>query len=230
MARDSIFSFRDEARLAAWHRQAQTRKDQGRGEGPCVTISREFGCQAFPLARELANCLGDTWSVIDREMLEEVARISGFTVEQIEKTRDTPALLKAIFAMFLDSSRAEETELSTHLRQVICKFADAGNCIIVGGGGVFTTQGMKNMFHLRLVAPLEFRISKIMQTHSQDRLQATDFVSQHQKQRENFESRLTGRRLDDPLLYHLVLNNGMLTPEQMAAIAVQGLAQLGLAD
>ena len=230
MARDSIFTFRDEARLAAWHRQAQARKEQGRGEGPCVTISREFGCQAYPLASELAGRLGDSWSVIDREMLDEVARISGFTVEQIEKARDTPALLKAIFAMFLDSSRAEETELSTHLRQAICKFAAAGNCIIVGGGAVFTTHEMKNTFHLRLVAPLEFRISKIMQSHEMDLVQATDFVNLYQKQRENFVSRLTGSRLDDPLLYHLVLNNGLLSPGQMAEISGQGLRQLGLVD
>jgi cytidylate kinase len=228
MVRDSIFSLRDEARLAAWHRQAQARKDQGRGEGPCITISREFGCQAFPLAAELAHRLGESWSVIDRDILGEVAKASGFSIDQIEKSRDTPAVLKAIFAMFLDSSRAEETELSTHLRQAICKFAAAGNCIIVGGGGVVSAREMKNMFHLRLVAPLEFRIEKIMKTRDMDRAQATDFVDQHQKQRNNFVKRVAGSRLDDPLLYHMVLNNSLLKPEQMAAIVEKGLTQLGI--
>ncbi len=228
MARDSIFSVRDEARLAAWHRQAQARKDQGRGEGPCITISREFGCQAYPLATELVRRLGESWSVIDREILEEVAKIGGFTVEQIEKSRDTPAVLKAIFAMFLDSSHAEETELSTHLRQAICKFSAAGHCIIVGSGGVFTAPEMKNIFHLRLVAPLEFRINKIMKSHDMDRTQATDFVNQHQKHRDDFVTRLAGSRLDDPSLYHLVLNNSLLNPAQMAAIVERGLQQLGV--
>jgi len=228
MSRNSIFSHRDEARLAAWHRQAQLRKDQGRGEGPCITISREFGCQAYPLATELALRLGASWSVIDREILEEVAKVSGFTIEQIEKSRDTPAVLKSIFAMFLDQSHAEETELSTHLRQAVCKFAGAGNCIIVGSGGVSMAAHMKNTFHLRLVAPLEFRIDKIMTTHDMDKVQAADFVTQHQKQRDNFVTRLAGSRLDNPLLYHLVLNNSLFSARQMAAIVEKGLQQLGL--
>jgi len=228
MGRGSVFSLRDEARLAAWIRQAQARKDQGRAEGPCITISREFGCQAYPLAAALARSLGESWSVIDREILEEVSEVSGFTLDQIEKSRDTPAVLKAIFAMFLDHSHAEETELSTHLRHAIRKFAAAGNSIIVGSGGVYSAREMKNIFHVRLVAPLSFRISKIMQSHDMDLAQATDFVKQHQKQRDDFVTRLAGSRLDDPLLYHLVFNNSLLSPEQMAAIIVKGLQQLGI--
>lgn len=225
MVSKSIFSLRDEARLAAWHHQAQVRKDQGHAEGPCITISREFGCQAYPLASKLARRLGESWSVIDREILEEVARVSGFTIEQIEKSRDTPAVLKAIFAMFLDSSRAEETQLSTHLRQAVCKFAVAGNCIIVGSGGVFMSRAIKNTFHVRLVAPLEFRVNKIMSTHDLSHAQATEFVDQHQKQREDFVTRVAGSRLEDPLLYHLVMNNSLLTPTQMAEIVEVGLRQ-----
>lgn len=223
MARDSIFTLRDEARLAAWHRQAQARKAQGRSEGPCITISREFGCQAYPLAAELAKRLGEPWVVIDKEVLEEVAQVSGFTIEQIEKSRDTPPALKAIFAMFLDSSRAEETEVFGHLRQAIHKFAVAGHCIIVGSGGVFATREVKNAFHLRLVATLKFRIAKIMHCHDMDEKQAIDYVSRHQKQREEFIQRLAGERVDDPLLYHLVLNNGRFTPEQLAAVVATAL-------
>lgn len=223
MAREYILSVKDEARLAAWHHQARARKDEGRGTGPCITISREFGCQAYPLAAELAKRLGEPWSVVDREILEEVAKVSNFSIEQIEKSRDTPPALKAIFAMFLDSSHAEETQLFEHLRQEIRKFADAGNCIIVGSGGVFATHQMENCLHLRLVAPLQFRIAKIVKSHGMDEKQATDFVNLHQKQRDDFVSRLTGERLDDPLRYHLVLNNGTFSPEQMAVIAEKAL-------
>ena len=216
--------------MAAWHRQAQARKAQGESEGPCITISREFGCQAYPLATELARRLGESWSVIDREILEEVARVSGFTIEKIEKSRDTPAVLKAIFAMFLDDSHAEETQLSTHLRRAICKFATTGNCIIVGSGGVVTAPKMKNIFHLRLVAPLEFRINKVMASRDMDQVQAANFVNLHQKQRDDFVTRLAGSRVDDPLLYHLVLNNNLLNPEQMAAIVEKSLEQLGISS
>lgn len=230
MVKNSIFSLRDEARLAAWHRQTQARKDQGRREGPCITISREFGCQAYPLAAELAKRLGDPWVVIDKEVLEEVAKITGFTIEQIERSRDTPPVLKAIFAMFLDASRADETQIYGHLHQAIHKFAVVGHCIIVGSGGVFAAREVKNVLNLRLVAPMSFRVTKIQHCHDMDQTQAVEYVERHQKQREEFIGRLAGGRVDEPLLYHLVLNNGLFNPEQMAALAVMALEQLGISD
>lgn len=230
MGKGYILSAKDEARLAAWHHQAQVRREQGQGNGPCITISREFGCQAYPLATELARRLGEPWSVVDREILEEVARVSGFSIEQIEKSRDTPPALKAIFAMFLDTSRAEETQLFEHLRQATRKFAAAGNCIIVGSGAAYATRQMTNIFHLRLVAPLEFRIAKIMKCHALERSRATEFVDLHQKQRDDFIQRLAGEHLDDPLCYHLVLNNSLFSPVQMAVLVEKGLQQLGISD
>lgn len=228
MARDYILSVKDEARLAAWHRQALQRMDEGRKVGPCITISREFGCQAYPLAAALVKRMGDAWSVVDREILDEVAKASGYSIEQIERSRDTPPSLKAIFAMFLDSSRAEETEISGYLQDAIQKFARAGHCIIVGCGGVCATRELKNIFNLRLVAPYEFRLAKIMKSHGMDENQARQFIDLHQKQRDDFITRLAGERLDDPQRYHMVLNNGLQTPEQMAAIVETALQQLGI--
>ena len=230
MAKDYILSPKDEARLAAWHRQALERKDAGRKEGPCITISREFGCQAYPLAAELAKCLGEPWSVVDREILEEAGKVAGFSIEQIEKSRDTPPSLKAIFSMFLDRSHAEETELSGPLQEAMRKFAQAGHCIIVGCGGVFATREMKNAFHLRLVAPYSFRLTKIMNSHGMAEAQARAFIEQHQQQRDNFITRIAGEPLDDPLHYHMVLNNSRQTPVQMAAIIEGALRALGIGD
>lgn len=228
MGRDYILSAKDEARLAAWHRQAQERKERSKRAGPCVTIAREFGCQAYPLAAELAKQLGEPWVVVDKEILEEVARITGYSLDQLEKTRDTPPALKAIFAMFLDDSRAEETEVFGYLKQTIRKFASAGNCIIVGSGGGFAAAEVQNCFHLRLVAPHGFRVEKIRSTREMEERAAIEFIDLHQKQREDFIQRLAGTRLDDPKQYHMVLNNALFTPEQMACLVRAGMEQAGV--
>jgi cytidylate kinase len=227
MSKEYVLSLKDDARLAAWHRQAQAHK-VGQGAGPCITISREFGCQAYPLAELLARRFGEPWVVVDREILEEVAKVSGYSLEQIEKSRDTPPVLKAIFAMFLDNSLAEETQLFDHLRQAVKKFAVVGNCIIVGCGGAIVTREMKNTFHLRLVAPESYRVAKIMRSRNMNEKQATDFVQSNQQQRDDFIGRLAGQPLEDPLLYHLVLNNSLFSPEQMTAVVEAGLVQLGI--
>jgi cytidylate kinase len=151
-------------------------------------------------------------------VLDEVAKLSGYSVDQIEKSQDTPASLKAIFSMFLDKSRAEETEIFVHMKNVIRDFARRGNCIVVGRGAVFAAQDFDNCVHLRLVAPYDFRVQKIMKGHNLSETDAQKFIETHQKQRDDFVRRFADGKIDDPHLYHLVFNNSRLPVEKIAEI------------
>jgi len=222
MALKSFWTPQLEAKLHAWH-QMQTIADKGK-PAPCFTITREFGCQAYPLAEELARRLnarvaGEPWVIIGKQILDEVASLSGYSIDQIEKTQDTPASLKSIFAMFLDSSVAEETEVFTHMRRVIREFAKRGNCILVGRGASCVTQDLRNCIHLRLVAPYRFRCQKIMGAYNMDEAEAKKYIDLHQQQRDDFLKRFACNNLDDPSLYHLVINNSRLPIAEIAAIA-----------
>jgi len=221
MANKDFWTPQLEAKLFAWH-QIQQIADQQK-PAPCFTIAREFGCQAYPLAEALikrlnARVAGEPWVIIGQQVLDEVATLSGYSVEQIEKSQDTPSSLKAIFSMFLDSSRAEETAVFAHMRNVIYGFAKRGNCVLVGHGGVAAAQDLKNCIHLRLVAPFDFRVNKIMRTHNLKQAEAEQFIALHQQQRDDFIKRFTAERLDDPLLYHLVINNSRLSVAAMAEL------------
>lgn len=230
MANRDFWTPQQEAKLHAWH-QIQQIADEKK-PAPCFTIAREFGCQAYPLAEELvkrlnARVAGEPWVVIGQEILDEVARLSGFTVEQIEKSQDTPSSLKAIFSMFLDSSRAEETEVFAHMRHVIRSFAKRGNCVLVGRGGVFAAADLPNCTHLRLVAPYDFRVKKIMNSHQMKRADAEAFIELHQKQRADFIKRFAGvDNPGDPVFYHMVINNGCYTVKQIAELAEEYLIKV----
>ncbi len=218
----SLWTPQQEAKLNAWHRM-QTVVEPGR-PAPCFTISREFGCQAVPVAEALVARLnsrvaGEPWVVVGREILEEVSRLSGYSVEQIEKSQDTPASLKALFSMFLDNSRAEETEVFSHMRSVIHGFARRGHCVIVGRGAVFAVQDLPNCINLRLVAPAEFRIKKIMQDHNLSEEEAVKYIELHQQQRDDFIRRFADGIIADPLLYHLVINNAHMDADRIAELA-----------
>ncbi len=221
MANKDFWTPQLEAKLHAWH-QIQQIADQQK-PAPCFTIAREFGCQGYPLAEALirrlnARVAGEPWVIIGQQVLDEVARLSGYSVDQIEKSQDTPASLKAIFSMFLDSSRAEETAVFAHMRNVIHGFAKRGSCVLVGHGSVIAAQDLPNCIHLRLVAPYEFRVRKIMRGHNLSQKDAEQFIDLHQQQRDDFIKRFTAGRLDDPLLYHLVINNSRLGVEAMAEL------------
>ena len=221
MANRDFWTPQLEAKLHAWH-QIQLLAD-AKKPAPCFTIAREFGCQAYPLAEELvkrfnSRVAGDPWVVIGQEIIDEVARLSGFSVEQIEKSQDTPSSLKAIFSMFLDNSRAEETQVFTHLRNVLRGFAMRGNCVLVGRGGVFAAQDLPNCIHLRLVADHDFRVRKIMTSHQMGREEAEKFIDLYQKQRDDFIRRFADASLEDARLYHLVINNGRLGVKEAAEL------------
>ncbi|MDA3904020.1 MAG: cytidylate kinase-like family protein [Desulfuromusa sp.] len=221
MADSNFWTQQQEAKLLAWHRMQQV-ADQKK-PAPCFTIAREFGCQAYPLAEELirrlnARVAGEPWVVIGREILDEVAEISGYRVEQIEKSQDTPASLKAIFAMFLDSSRAEETEVFAHMKTVIRSFARRGNCVLVGRGAVFAAQDLPNCIHLRLVAPRAFRVRNIMRAHKLSEVEAAKFIELHQQQRDAFVRRFAEGQLENSELYHLVINNSRLGVDKIAEL------------
>ena len=217
----SVWTPQQEAKLNAWHKM-QMNVEPG-SPAPCFTISREFGCQAVAVAEALVKRLnsrvaGGPWVVVGRELLEEVAKLSGYSVEQIEKSQDTPASLKAIFSMFLDKSRAEETEVFSHMRRVMREFACRGHCVLVGRGGVFAVQNIPNCINLRLVAPAEFRIKKIMHVHKLDEEDAISYIGLHQQQRDDFIHRFADGNINDPLLYHLIINNAHLGVERIAEL------------
>jgi len=222
MALNNLWSPQQEQKLQAWHRMQQV-VEPGK-PSPCFTIAREFGCQAYPLAEELikrlnARVAGEPWIIVGRQVIDRVSELSGYTVAQIEKSQDTPSSLKAIFSMFLDSSRAEETEIFTHMRSVIRSFAHRGNCVLVGRGSVFAVQDLPNCINLRLVATPEFRINKIMQSHDLNEKDAIQFIALHQHQRDDFIRRFADKIIADPVLYHLVVNNAHLDVEKIAELA-----------
>ncbi len=222
MALNNLWSPQQEQKLQAWHRMQQV-VEPGK-PSPCFTLSREFGCQAYALAEALikrlnARVAGEPWIIVGRQIIDRVSELSGYTVAQIEKSQDTPSSLKAIFSMFLDSSRAEETEIFTHMRSVIRSFARRGNCVLVGRGSVFAVQDLSNCINLRLVATPEFRINKIMQSHNLSEKAAIEFIALHQRQRDDFIRRFADKIIADPVLYHLVINNAHLDIEKIAELA-----------
>ncbi|SEA53950.1 Cytidylate kinase-like family protein [Desulfuromusa kysingii] len=221
MGFNQLWSLQQEEKLKAWH-QVQLVADQ-RHPAPCFTITREFGCEAYALAEELikrlnAQVAGEPWVVVGQQIIDEVARISGYSVEQIQKSQDTPSSLKAIFSMFLDSSRAEETEVFTHMREVIRSFAKRGQCVLVGRGSVLVTQDLSNCINLRLVAPLEFRVQKIMKSQQLNKTEAAKYIASHQQQRDDFIRRFAKGNIADPLLYHLLINNAHLGVKKIAEL------------
>jgi len=145
------------------------------GEGPPVvpepfiTISRQPGAGAWTLAQQLVDALdaddrgGRSWTCWDRELVEKVAAEHHLSQRLIESLEDAN---HSWFTDFLGSlsfrdepTVADADKAYARVAGTIRALAQAGRSVIVGLGGVFLTRRMPGGIHLRLVAPLDYRVN-----------------------------------------------------------------------
>ena len=134
-----------------------------------VTISRQAGCGALIVAEKLAAYLQQhsphdnaAWTVFDRELMDKVLA-----------DHNLPKYL----AQFLPEDRASQIEDTladifgvhppTHTvvqqtAETLLQLAELGGAILIGRAGNIVTAKLPHVLHVRLVAPLEDRIERIL--------------------------------------------------------------------
>lgn len=184
-----------------------------------ITISREFGCEGFPVAERLQVLLtensGVSWAVMDKALLEEVAKNNDLAEELFQHLGEKNRFLDDMLSTFSPHWRSDKDNYRLLCRQVTA-LATAGNVIIVGRGGAILTQHMEHTCHFRIIAPQEFKIRSIAKRLCMLPEEAEKLIRKKQKQRDAFIRDFLNRDVADPTLYHLIFNNAKNTVEQMA--------------
>jgi len=157
-----------EDRIAAHVRAWEAAKNAGRPialeKQPFVTLSREFGCEAVPAARRLAEILNERchpvlpWVACDREILDQVARELHLQRQIVESMDDTRRDEMAELFDAILNRKVDESLMFRKLAEVIRSLAAHGHAVIVGRGGYLITHDLNAGLHVRLVAPREWRV------------------------------------------------------------------------
>jgi cytidylate kinase len=215
-----------EKRVSTWNELAVRWTKEKKTSNPCITISREFGCQAYPLAETLHGRLNEqadketTWALLDRMLLEEIAQKSGYAKAELEYITNVDPTFQSMITTFLGRARAEPFEVFSYIKKTVRYFAKAGNSIIVGRGGVCLTQDLPNVLHVRLIAPLSFKLGIIMGYLGNTEKEARKHIESCQVERDNFTRHFTKMDLSNPHLYHLLINNEKFSVEEIADIII----------
>jgi cytidylate kinase len=188
-----------------------------------ITISRQSGCGARVFAGELASLLQSRlpqgarpWTVFDRSLVEAVlrdhhlpARLASFMPE--DKVGQLNDIIEGLFSLHPPTEtlvrRASETIL--HLAQL-------GSAILVGRGGNVITASLPGMLHLRLVGSLDARIAHHRSFDHLDRKEALQRIRREDGGRRRYFKEYFGKDIDDPLLYHFVINTDWVALEDAA--------------
>lgn len=196
--------------------EARSRSKKSR---PAITISREFGCEAYPMAERLREGLekktAEPWVLMDKGLLEEVARNHNLSEEILGRLGEKPRFLDEMLSTFTPRWKSEKDHFRLLCRHIV-SLADAGNVIIIGRGSAIITQSMKNCHHFRMFASQEFKTRSIARRLDISREDAEALVVKKQQQRDKFIRDFLDRDARDLSIYHLVFNNDKNTPDRIA--------------
>lgn len=186
---------------------------------PCITLSRQYGCQGYPVAERLCQLMeqqtGEPWLLIDRAVLDEVARHHNISREILENLGDSNRLLDDILATF-----SPRWTHSQDCFRLLCKhvvsLAEQGNVVIMELGGAIITRHFRHAWHFRLYGSEAFKVQTIARRLGIDAEAAEDLIRREQRKRDDFTRDFLHQNDHDPLLYDLLFNNDRAQPEQIA--------------
>jgi cytidylate kinase len=211
-------------RLSGWVRiQERRMKAPAKGRrGPTITLSRQFGCEGFPLSLRLQELLngpgGEDWQIFDKALLERVAEDAGIPMRLLAHLEDDSRILEGFG--FHPNGAITHDEAFALVADTLVKIARQGHAIIVGRGGALLCRDLPNCFHFRLEADLAWRVAAISRRMDLPLEEAEKLVKVQSRKRERFIQDNLGASPSERQHYDAVFNNEHHSIEQVAAAIV----------
>lgn len=206
-----------------------------------ITISRQYGAGGSEVARLIAGRL--SWSVVDNEIVDLVARRAGLSSEDVaqqeervpsfvERLARTLAVSSQEFAVpqLGDALPPDEPELVRITEAVVKEVAAQGKVVLVGRAAPAVLGQTAAALHIKVVAPRASRIAYAQQAQKLDLRAAEKYMNDIDASRARYHREYYGRDWDDPVHYHAILNTGLLGFEGTADLVVWMARRVGIAD
>src|SRR5215813_1927808 len=132
-----------------------------------VTISRLTGSGGREIATAIATVLN--FQFIDRAGMDTVID-QQFPVRTEQLSR-------------IKKDRRVYDEM---VRSAIAEIAAVHNVVVLGGGGQFLLSRVAASLHVQIVAPLPYRIARVMRLAQVDRAQGEKIIEERDREKENF--------------------------------------------
>ncbi|HQL88118.1 MAG: BON domain-containing protein [Lentisphaerae bacterium] len=181
-----------------------------------IAIARERGALGKLVASELARTLN--YRFIDKRTVEE--RLEGLGLDQRQFNaydEKKPGLFAALSSVMEDYIRC--------LKKIMFEEAMQGDCVFLGRGCQYLFRSIPGVTLVRLVAPLETRIKRILESQNLEYREAKKQVDKMDRDREGFNRYFFDTDSKDPSNYHLTINTEDLSTTQIIDI-IRNLADL----
>lgn len=188
---------------------------------PFITISRETGCHSMSIAQLLKQKLNSQartkWQIVTKEILAEASRTMHLNPAQVKGilAGEKRSHLSEILHSIENHAYLSDSQVRKKLAEFIESAALRGHVIIVGRAGAIITKRIPKGLHIRLVAPMDWRIQSIMSQQNISRKEAQQWIEETDQRRQRLFEEFSGRSIND-LMFDMVINNAMLDDEEIA--------------
>lgn len=199
-----------------------------------ITVSREYGSGGGEIATRLANRL--QWQLIDHEIVVKVAKELGISESEAEaRDEQAESLLSRILnsmqgidpALMVNApSSAFTTDAESYrraLNNVVNAAVKQGHVVIVGRGGQIVLAKRRDVLHVRVVAPVDMRVSYVMSREGLNQEAARARIQMKDRDRVRYLQAEYQRSPTEADLYDLTVNTASLSLDQAVELIVQAL-------
>src|SRR5919109_4414637 len=178
-----------------------------------ITISRGTASGGQALAERVAARLG--WPCLSNEVIAEAAKRYNVPEPELVKTFETAPT-------FWEKLTASRRVYLTFVQAAMCEYAEQGDLVYHGHAGHALLPGIRHVLKVRLVAPLDYRISAVMRRNPRlDRKGAMRYINQVDEERTSRMRYLFDVDWRDPYQYDLVLSLDKLTVDTACDLVIQ---------
>lgn len=211
-----------------------------------LTVSRQVGSGGEAIAKSIAASLGLT--VVDRDTIRAAALKAGIRADLLQRLmyigprnvaddiiqplgQVAPDVavtaagnpLLGVYAPSVSMDTINLQDAARAVGEIIRGIAARDNVLIIGQGGQALLAEHPAACHVLFVAPVELRAENVAQSYNLSLREARRRVRVIDQSRGNYLARYHNIRWLDPLLYHLVINTGLVNAEDAMVLVIRAL-------
>lgn len=179
-----------------------------------ITISRQMGSLGDQIAEAVAEELH--YNYVDKVKISDALEEQGLPASDFEKFDEKKPHI-------WQSLSNQKKKLTCLLRAAVYDFARSGNAVIVGRGGQALLKQIPGTLHVRIIAPLEIRIRRLMDQRDYNEKQAERLILYNDHESSGFISSFFNIDWDDKNMYDLLLNTRTMTVQTAASLIISAI-------
>lgn len=167
-----------------------------------ITVSRQVYSYGDEIAKKVAEDLG--FDLIDKQKIGEALANLGLPASEMDRFDEKKPSI-------WDSLAIQKNKFLCLMKAVIYEFAEKDQTLILGRGGQVLLKDLPGTMHLRIVAPLEVRVKRLMAHEGHDEKNAERLLRQSDRDSSGYIRSFFSADWNDHKYYDMMINTETLS-------------------